>query len=357
MTSLIKRTSETQRMASTSAISGVIQSFFRGVATSRVEFNTFIHDLRPKSVTRMQDSLGMCNTIRMSSPPTYSPVQRSLRREFDIRGAQYSVTEWGDPEAPLFLFLHGWADTGGTFQFVVDALQADWHVVAPDWRGFGRSTAQGASFWFPDYLADLHELLNIYSPGQPARLVGHSMGANVAALYAGSMPERVRAFVNVEGFGLPDSRPTDAPRRYREWIEAAEGGPEFSIYADFRALSTRIARRNPCMNPAHATFVASEWGEEQDDGRVELRADPRHKLPNPVLYRRAEARACWSAITADMRFVMGGKSDFARHLGDADVASSFKGEVVTIANAGHMLHFEAPAELAAEIELFLRQYL
>ncbi len=299
----------------------------------------------------------MCNTDLMSSAEKYRPVQRSRRREFEIRGAQYSVTEWGDPGAPLFVFLHGWADTGSTFQFVVDALQADWHIVAPDWRGFGRSTAAGTSYWFPDYLADLHELLNIYTPERPARLVGHSMGANVAALYAGTMPERVQAFVNVEGFGLMDSDPTDAPGRYREWLEAAEANSKFSVYPDLRALATRIARRNPHMDPAHAEFVAAQWGVELEDGRVGLRADPRHKMPNPVLYRRAEAEACWRAITADVILVTGGASDHARHFGAAKGVRCPWESTVAIEKAGHMLHFEAPAELAAEIEAFLKQYL
>ena len=293
----------------------------------------------------------------MAASSTYSPRRLSQRREFDIRGARYSVTEWGDSGAPLFFYLHGWADTGSTFQFVVDALEDDWHVVAPDWRGFGRSTVNGASYWFPDYVADLHELLDIYTPGRAARLVGHSMGANVAALYAGSMPERVEAFVNIEGFGLADSDPADAPGRFRQWIEAARAGPEFSTYADISGLAMRIAKRNPHMNPVHAEFVASEWGAEQKDGRVVLRADPLHKLPNPILYRRAEAEACWRAITAEVLLVTGGESELVRHLGVDASAHCPSDRTVTIEKAGHMPHFDAPVELAAEIEAFLRQYL
>jgi pimeloyl-ACP methyl ester carboxylesterase len=42
--------------------------------------------------------------------------------------------------------MHGWMDVGASFQFVVDALQGDWHVIAPDWRGFGLSQRSG---WIP----------------------------------------------------------------------------------------------------------------------------------------------------------------------------------------------------------------
>ena len=41
--------------------------------------------------------------------------------------------------APKLFLLHGWMDVGASFQFLVDALHGDWHVIAPDLRGFGRS--------------------------------------------------------------------------------------------------------------------------------------------------------------------------------------------------------------------------
>src|SRR5210317_713234 len=229
----------------------------------------------------MQDVGTLCKTVHMKVPSLYTTEQRGRRRKFDIRGVEYSVTEWGQSSSPLFVYLHGWADTGATFQFVVDALNTDWHIVAPDWRGFGRSTVESTSYWFPDYLADLHELLAIYSPDQPARIVGHSMGANIAGLYAGAMPERVSALVNIEGFGLVDSDPAEAPIRYRQWIEEAQSLPGFTRYSDIRALATRIAKRNPRMTDAQAAFVAREWSTVREDSQVELRADPCHKLPNP----------------------------------------------------------------------------
>jgi pimeloyl-ACP methyl ester carboxylesterase len=293
----------------------------------------------------------------MTSLQTYQARQRRLRRVFDIRGARYNVTEWGNPAAPLFIYLHGWGDSGATFQFVVDALQRDWHVVAPDWRGFGRSSVQCTSYWFPDYLADLHELLEIYTPDRPARLVGHSMGANVAALYAGTMPERVRAFVNIEGFGLADSDAGDAPQRYRRWIEEVRAEPLFSSYPDELSLARRIAKRNPRMTLPQAKFVAKEWGCVDGDGRVQLRADPRHKLPNPVLYRRAEAEACWKAITAAVLMVKGTASSLAREAAEHGWTIWPAKEKIIIDETGHMLHFEAPTELAAAIESFLSKYL
>ena len=289
----------------------------------------------------------------MPSREIYQPRVRRAEREFVIRGADYCVYEWGDPGAPLLVYLHGWADTGSTFQFVVDALSEGWSVMAPDWRGFGRSTCGCTSYWFPDYLADLHTLLDIFSADDPVRLVGHSMGGNVGALYAGTMPERVRAFVNIEGFGLPDSDPADAPGRYRAWIEAGNAAPRFSEYANLEALAYRIGKRHPAMSDSEALFVAGEWASQGTDGIARLRADPRHKLPSPILYRRAEALACCRAATAEVLFVEGSNSEFAQRYGHAPTSLFPDAKNVAIDGAGHMPHFEAPRALAGVIEEFL----
>jgi pimeloyl-ACP methyl ester carboxylesterase len=290
----------------------------------------------------------------MKESAAYQP--ESLREEhmLSVRGVDYCLYEWGNANSPLLVYLHGWGDTGATFQFVVDALRAEWRVIAPDWRGFGRSPCDCTSYWFPDYLADLHALLEAISPRAPVRLVGHSMGANVGALYAGTFPERVKAFVNIEGFGLPDSRPTDAPSRYRAWIEAADQPLTFSDYDDFGVLAARIKKRHPGMGIAEALFVAKEWGAQEAGGKVRLRADPLHKMPNPVLYRRAESEACWQAATAPMLLVTGGQSSFAGKLPLAGGAPGIvSASTVNIEDAGHMPHFETPVALAAAIENFL----
>ena len=76
----------------------------------------------------------------MADESNYIPeIPRKIVRH-TIRGVDYLVSEWGNRDAPLILYLHGWGDTGSTFQFVVDEMKRDWFIVAPDWRGFGGST-------------------------------------------------------------------------------------------------------------------------------------------------------------------------------------------------------------------------
>lgn len=293
----------------------------------------------------------------MSHSGIYKPRRPPKLRTINVRGVEYCINEWGDKDAAPIFYLHGWADSGSTFQFVVDAMQDDWQIIAPDWRGFGRTAHVGRSYWFPDYLADLHAIIEAYVPGAPVALMGHSMGGNIASLYAGTMPERASALINIEGFGLKNADSADAPARYRQWLEAGVKGKSFSVYPDFEALATRIGNRSAGLSSERAAFVARQWASVHADGRVHLRADPAHKLPNPILYRRAEAEACWQNISAPVLLVHGEKSPFADHVGSITSLPFPNAESAEIAAVGHMIHFEAPDALAALIEPFLKKTL
>lgn len=294
----------------------------------------------------------------MSAKANYVPLRPRKSERLRLRGVDYHISEWGDERNPLLVYLHGWGDTGSTLQFVVDHLSERWFVVAPDWRGFGRTEYVGSHYWFPDYLADLDALLKVYSPDSAATLIGHSMGANIGGLYAGVMPERVRAFVNVEGFGLADSDPANAPANYRRWIERSAQPNEYLSYASIDELVPRILKRSPRMPTANAYYVAREWARRDADGVIRLRADPAHRLPNAVQYRRAEALACWERVEAAVLLVLGAETDFtsaAKSWIDPDESKHpFRGAPSrSIPGAGHMVHFEAPDRLAAVIDEFL----
>ena len=290
---------------------------------------------------------------------SYQP-RRPPRSEMHlIRGVRHHLTRWGPESDSPLLFLHGWLDAGASFQFVVDCMGEEWPCAALDWRGFGQSDWEPEGYWFPNYLADLDVLLDVLSPGRPARLVGHSMGGNVASLYAGVRPERVERLVNLEGFGLPRTSSDQAPERYREWLEQLRETRDFPTYASFDQLTASVLRRNPRLEPDRAQFVASTWGVEHGVGGIRLRADPRHRLVNPVLYRREEAEACWRRVSAPVLLVLGELSDLRSRLGsdgtDAHMREVFRDlRIETIAGAGHMMHHEQPAEVARLIEAFLR---
>jgi len=254
--------------------------------------------------------------------------------------------------------LHGWQDTGDTFQFMVDAFERDWPLVALDWRGFGRSEWARDGYWFPDYLADLDALLTELGVNQPARLVGHSMGGNIAGLYAGLRPERVRCVVNLEGFGLPRTLPDQAPAQLRKWLDQVKSVPPLKDYDSFEQLASIILFRYPRFTEAQSRFVAGAWASRQPDGRVRLLGDARHRWVNPVLYKREDAEACWRGVTAPMLMMLGEESEYLPRLGADGTEAAFRAvisgiKIVHIAGAGHMLHIEKPHLVAPLVENFL----
>jgi pimeloyl-ACP methyl ester carboxylesterase len=269
------------------------------------------------------------------------------------------VRSWGDAAAPKLFMLHGWMDVGASFQFLVDALAGDWCVLAPDWRGFGQSAWCEDGYWFADYLADLDALLEHFSPNAPARVVGHSLGGNVACIYGGVRPQRVARLVSLEGFGIPAEKPELAPDKLSKWLDALHDPPSFAPYANLAAVADRLQKNNPRMARDHAKFLAGHWAEALPDGSARLRSDPRHKLPFPTVYRTEEVRAAWQRVTAPVLWVAASDSFVPRWLGEDSaglerrVASFRDGRMTTIADAGHMLHHDQPASVAAAIEPFL----
>jgi pimeloyl-ACP methyl ester carboxylesterase len=300
----------------------------------------------------------------LTPPAPYRALRPARHETISVRGLDAHLRRWGPPpaagEAPIVL-LHGFQDTGETFQFLVDELEHERPLAAFDWRGFGRSGWAPHGYWFPDYLADLDQILDQLSPEKPARLVGHSMGGNVASLYAGLRPERVRCVVNLEGFGLPRTSPDQAPARLIEWLDQVKTIPPLRSYDSFEQLATIIQMRYPRFGEARSRFVAAAWGKIEDDGRVHLVGDARHRWVNPALYRREEAEAVWRRIRAPMLMVLGEESQFLAKLGEDGTDAAWRAlvpgiEIAHIRGAGHMLHMERPEAVAPVIERFLNAH-
>jgi pimeloyl-ACP methyl ester carboxylesterase len=312
----------------------------------------------------------------MSTPelaPAYLPRKPHRSRFLTLRGLRHHVLSWGDPalvtpERPLLVMLHGWMDVGASFQFVVDALREQRHIVAMDWRGFGLTDNSGAdAYWFPDYLGDLDALLDAVSPAAPVDLLGHSMGGNVVMNYASARPDRIRRLINLEGFGLPDSKPEQAPTRLRAWLDELKLPQQLKPYASLAAVAQRLMKTNPRLSPDKAAWLAPMWSREieREDGSREwlILGDPAHKRLNPVLYRRAEVIACWAAIQAPTLWVEGRQTDMQVWWKNSYTREDFESRLavvprlqrVMLEDAGHMLHHDQPEALAAALEQFLAQ--
>ncbi|MPZ47678.1 MAG: alpha/beta fold hydrolase [Betaproteobacteria bacterium] len=277
-----------------------------------------------------------------------------------IRGLDYHCRIWGNPRAPIVVLLHGFQDVSASWQFTVDALQGDWFVVAPDWRGYGLTQWSGAdSYWFPDYLGDLDALLDELSPDAPVNLVGHSMGGNVGGLYAGVRPERVRRFVNIEGFGIGGRRQEPAPRRLARWLDELKDEAEQRAYDSFDEFAARMRAENPRLTEERARFLAEHWGREDEESGIVRRADPAHKRSNPTPTGTDDLLACWRETTAPVLWIEGAQSGLIARIArspeeyEARKAAIQDLAIERIEGAGHNVHHDQPEELAAAIERFL----
>ncbi len=225
----------------------------------------------------------------------YSPVRTARSRHIPVRTLNYHVCQWGEPVAgtPPLVLLHGWMDVAASYQFVVDAFSEGFAqgrvIVAPDWRGFGLSTLPSPCdhYSFPDYLADLDLLLDDLAGDQPVDLVGHSMGGNIAMMYAGVRPQRIRRLVNLEGFGLPATRPSQAPKRYAQWIDEIrqlhQGEKTLKTYDSQEGVAQRLMKTNPRLSQDKAHWLAQHWARPNAQGRWEILGDPAHKITSAQL--------------------------------------------------------------------------
>ena len=294
---------------------------------------------------------------------SYQPRRHSRSEFHRVRGLKYHVRIWDPvpdrPQAGTLVLLHGWMDVSASFQFLVDAFERNWRVLAPDWRGFGLTDRPGAdSYWFPDYLADLDILLDALLPDQAVDLVAHSMGGNVATLYSGVRPHRVRKLVNLEGLGMQATRPEQAPGRYARWIDEIKHGARLRDYGSRAEVAERLSANNPRLSPEKASFLAEHWSLPGPDGRFVLAGDPAHKIVNAQLYRVEEVLACWREVTADVLLVVANRSERWHAFLHTEefrlrklALRSLRTAIVD--DAAHMLHHDQPEAVARLVEEFV----
>ncbi len=285
-----------------------------------------------------------------------------------IRGLNYHLLEWGQPQAgqaPLFM-VHGWMDVADSFQFVVDALKASRHILAPDWRGYGLTDAGSTdNFWFPDYMADLDALLDHFAGDQPVDLLGHSMGGNVAMMYAGVRPERVRQLVNLEGFGMAPTRPAQAPKRYAQWLDELRqyrrGELGLKPYDSVEAVAERLRKNNPRLDVDKAAWLAQRWARRNAQGQWVIQGHPAHKIINANLYRVDEMQEVFARITAPTLCVVASDDSLAQWWKGSYTLEMFQERMkavpqlthARVEDAGHMLHHDQPQAVADLVEGFL----
>jgi len=175
-------------------------------------------------------------------------------RSIDLPSGKATVLEAGSQSAPTVLLLHG----GGldcaslSWRFLMPTLSGLYNVIAPNWPGYGGTTAFGKPYTIADFGHWLMTLLD-HLDVRSASMVGISMGGGAALWSALNRPERVKAIVPVGTYGIANHAPyhllsyllTKLPlnslsyalmRRYPSMLRRAVG----AIYADANKVTPEI---------------------------------------------------------------------------------------------------------------------
>jgi len=249
------------------------------------------------------------------------------------------------------ILVHGGLDHARSWDWVARALREEFHVYALDLRGHGNSAwAPGALYSVAEHVLDLAALADIVQ-GFPIHMIGHSLGAVVALLYAGVYPERVKKLVAIEGLGLPPVRRVQEPAdRIRQWIEKVRGAEQRTphSYSSLGSAVARMKEANPFLSDEvaqHLTLHGTNWNA---DGSITWKFDNFARLPGPYGVSLAELCSVLSCIRCPSLHFWGRES-FAL---DPDLAQETAAlrhrEVVKVDRAGHWVHHD-------QLEVFLRE--
>ncbi|MEK6606682.1 MAG: alpha/beta hydrolase [Myxococcota bacterium] len=253
------------------------------------------------------------------------------------------------------LLCHGFLDHGRTWDFVVDALAgSDLHLVAFDWRGHGQTAwvGEGGTYHFADYLLDLADIVDAVARDR-LHLCGHSMGGGVAAHYAGAFPARVASLALLEGLGPPAGSFDEAPERHVAFVTGArrERGRSRRPIATIDDAVRRVREAHPGIGEDAARHLARNGTRPHEGGHgLDWRYDPMHRVTFPHPFYVAHAQAFWRRIRCPVLLVEGDASPFAK-LPDLDARRQALPHATraAITGAGHMMHVEAPHEVAAAL--------
>jgi pimeloyl-ACP methyl ester carboxylesterase len=287
----------------------------------------------------------------ITGPASHSFISQRLKLRY---------VDWGNPDAPPLILLHGGRDHSRSWDWTAQALRDKWHVIAPDLRGHGDSD------WSPD--GDYGSLANLYDLAQlihqlrlaPVTIVAHSYGGNIALRYAGTFPENVRKLVAIEGLGpspkmLSERLAKPVTTRLRDWIEAkrASAGRVQKRYATLDDAFRRMKEENHHLSDEQARHLTIHGVSQNEDGTYTWKFDPYMRIFPPFDLPQAEIEHIWQSITCPTLLLYGKDSWASNPVTDGRAKHFRNVRVETYENAAHWLHHDQYDRFIAELKAFL----
>ncbi|MEE2786489.1 MAG: alpha/beta hydrolase [Myxococcota bacterium] len=268
-----------------------------------------------------------------------------------ISGLNYCLHEWDGGGEVTIILLHGFLDVGLSWSFVAEALaDTNFHLVAPDWRGHGESDwlGDGGYYHFVDYVRDLEQIVAAFRR-QHVLIVGHSMGAMAALLWAGARPEQLDALMVVDGTGPLPVSAGDYPERVARWLEQVA---PFRASGFTRSMATlddvigRLKRSRPNQSHAVLSRLAEFSTRRGEDGLLYWKHDPLHRTKTPLPVSPDVVDAFWTRIRCPIFWVSGERSPWNYDTLTAWIEAHPMAQRQVLSGVGHMVHTEAAESLA-----------
>lgn len=291
------------------------------------------------------------------SDACYVPRRHARLDSISVRDGRYAVRTWGSADGTPLLLLHGIQDTSATFQFLADALQGEYSIVAPDWRGHGGTRGIRASGWFHEYVSDLDILIDALGLDEPLALVGHSMGGNIATVFAALRPEKVRCVLSLDAFGVKPLGPSRFVESVTRWLhrELAQGRPPIRTVSSPEAMALALQRYNPRLPWGHALFLAHEFTRGQADELHWPFDVERRSIP--LFHDLNEWMECWRRIRCPALWLVSSDPLPGSVHEDAALFASVQraigaARIRQIPGTSHNMHHDAPEAIAEVIKEF-----
>ena len=258
---------------------------------------------------------------------------------------------WGDDAAPPLLALHGWLDNAGSFALLAPLLAQRFHVIALDLPGHGHSDhlAPGAQYHYLDYVRVVLETTDALQLDRYT-LLGHSMGAGIAALVATAVPQRIERLRLIEGLGPLGDDGSQTLKRFREaFASRADSTKPLRVFRDIeQAVNARVIVSGLAADLARPIVMRALI---ETDGGWQWRSDPRLTHKSAVRQAESQIHAILRGIEAPAALLLAKPT--TAYLPTAPMqarADCVANMVVSHLDGGHHLHLEQPAAVAAWIE-------
>ena len=268
--------------------------------------------------------------------------------------------DWGNPEAPPLLLIHGGRDHCRNWDWVAKALRKDYHVIAPDLRGHGDSAwITGGTYTTMDYVYDIAQLIHQLELA-PLRIVAHSMGGNIALRYTGLYPDKVSHLVAIEGLGpspkmLKEWKQRKIDEGLRGWIDQlrALSGRQIRRYPSVEEAAARMQEANPHLSPEQAKHLTVHGINQNEDGSFSWKFDNYIRAFPAVGMSWDETSEIMARITCPTMLVYGAESDASNPAEDGRVEIFQNARVESVADAGHWVHHDQLDHFLGLLDEFL----